>query len=89
MKGEVGTSCLVWEEKLCRPAILQDGTETPRHPLPREPVCDLPFQGCPPQEPPALTELLDGPVCAPGQLQRHVHPALLVFHPSVCLERDT
>lgn len=41
------------------------------------------------QEPSALTELLDGPVCAPGQLQRHVDPALLVFHPSVCLERDT
>lgn len=37
---------------------------------------------------PALTELLDGPVCAPGQLQGHVHPALLVLHPSVCLEGD-
>lgn len=36
-----------------------------------------------------LTKLLDGSVSAPGQLQRHVHPAPLVLHPAVSLEGDT
>lgn len=36
-----------------------------------------------------LTKLLDGSVSAPGQLQRHVHPAPLVLDAAVSLEGDT
>lgn len=36
----------------------------------------------------ALTELLDGTVGAPGQLQCHVHPAALVAHAAVGLQGD-
>lgn len=35
-----------------------------------------------------LTELLDGTVCTPGQLQCYVDPAPLVLDPAVSLEGD-
>lgn len=35
-----------------------------------------------------LTELLNGPVCAPRQLQGHMDPAPLVFHSLVRLQGD-